>query len=221
MVGRGLLEKLCRNRDEFIEHLLSTQREGVVQLTDWLRTTDFFHAPGSERYHNVHTGGLVKHSLEVFQLLMEKNVRYGLGFTLNVMIIVALLHDLDKIGRYTINRSKDGVVGWRARRRTVADPPHGFASLLIVKRFIQLSDEESMAIVWHMGAWHTRSREHFRLLNKACRTYPLVMALISADYEAAKLLKSKSVEVGVSKILCVDSSTEETQSSQPSTASHC
>ena len=51
----------------------NVQREGVGALLDWLETTDFYTAPASGRYHCACPEGLVMHSLNVYDVLMEKH----------------------------------------------------------------------------------------------------------------------------------------------------
>ena len=40
-------------------------REGAAELLDWLKTTDFFKAPASTRYHGAYENGLCEHSVTV------------------------------------------------------------------------------------------------------------------------------------------------------------
>ena len=42
-------------------------REGKDELLDWLEHSDFFTAPASTRFHGNHEGGLLEHSLNVYQ----------------------------------------------------------------------------------------------------------------------------------------------------------
>ena len=48
-------------------------REGSKELLDWLRKTDFFTAPASTKYHCACEGGLVQHSVNVYEVLREKH----------------------------------------------------------------------------------------------------------------------------------------------------
>lgn len=45
------------------------KREGIDDLMAWLENSDFFSAPASTRFHGSETGGLCKHSINVFQQL--------------------------------------------------------------------------------------------------------------------------------------------------------
>ena len=46
-------------------------REGADRLLDFLVKSDFFTAPASTRYHGAHEGGLVEHSLNVYDCLVD------------------------------------------------------------------------------------------------------------------------------------------------------
>lgn len=58
-----------KNKERFIELLRSTKREGIEELIAWLETTDFYIAPASTRFHGNYEGGLLEHSLNVYDLL--------------------------------------------------------------------------------------------------------------------------------------------------------
>lgn len=57
------------NKERFIELLRSTKREGIEKLIDFLEKTDFFTAPASTRFHSSYEGGLLQHSLNVYDCL--------------------------------------------------------------------------------------------------------------------------------------------------------
>ena len=47
------------------------QRDGIDNLMEWLENeTDFFKAPASTRYHGSYEGGLLEHSLNVYDRLL-------------------------------------------------------------------------------------------------------------------------------------------------------
>ena len=47
------------------------KREGSAELLKWLKSTDFFTAPGSTRFHDCYSGGLAEHSARVFNELVR------------------------------------------------------------------------------------------------------------------------------------------------------
>ena len=58
--------------EEFENLLLSTKREGVEALLEFVRKSDFYTAPASTRFHSCHERGLLEHSLNVYKCLKEK-----------------------------------------------------------------------------------------------------------------------------------------------------
>lgn len=62
------------NKELFLEHFrANVTRRGADKLLEWLETTDFFTAPASTRFHAAYAGGLLEHSLNVYDVLMEKH----------------------------------------------------------------------------------------------------------------------------------------------------
>ena len=51
-------------KEEFIELLKSTNREGMENLLNFLEKSDFYKAPASTRSHGNYEGGLLEHSLK-------------------------------------------------------------------------------------------------------------------------------------------------------------
>ena len=47
-------------------------RKGSKELLSWLKTTDFFTAPASTKFHCACEGGLVQHSVIVYETLMHR-----------------------------------------------------------------------------------------------------------------------------------------------------
>ena len=85
------------------------RRPGSEALLNYLQNSDLFVAPASARYHSSVAGGLCQHSLNVYDCLKDYMARprvmelYGLTgeeFSDESIAIVALLHDLCKIGCY-------------------------------------------------------------------------------------------------------------------------
>ena len=59
-------------KQKFIEYYQANiHREGADRLLEWLQTTDFFTAPASTRYHCACPSGLVQHSVNVYEVMME------------------------------------------------------------------------------------------------------------------------------------------------------
>ncbi len=104
------------------------------------------------------------------------------------MAIVALLHDLCKIGCYKPgfrNVKNDATGQWEKVPTFTFDDPlpygHGEKSVYIISGFLRLTREEAMAIRWHMGF---SGNEDKGLVGRAFEKYPLAFALSVADMEA-------------------------------------
>lgn len=176
------------------------QRDGSEKLLEYLINSDFFSAPASTRYHLAEEGGLAQHSLNVFRVLSqtaqsEMAERYSWNFSDETIAIVALLHDLCKIGVYkesTRNVKKNG--RWETVPYYEFDDPlpygHGEKSVYIISSFIRLTREEAFAIRYHMGASDESCDQ--RNVGKVFKQYPLAFLLHCADQEAAFFLELNS-----------------------------
>ena len=190
-------------KEEFIEiYTEHIHREGSAELLDYLENkSDFFTAPASARYHGAYEGGLCEHSLNVYHCLADYLRRervqelYGLDYSDESVAIVALCHDLCKIGCYkkSFRNVKDDATGqWSKVPSYTFDDPlpygHGEKSVYITNGFIRLTREEAMAIRWHMGF---SGPEDNRMVGQALRMYPLAFALATADMEASYFLEGE------------------------------
>ena len=171
-------------KDVYIAYI---RRPGSADLLAWLANeTDFFIAPASTKHHLAYPGGLVEHSLNVFRALHERvPLRECTETNMETVAIVALLHDICKVNYYAVdyrNEPGEGIV-----RYTVKDAfpfGHGEKSCFLIQRFMQLTDEEALAIRWHMGAYDDAARGGSRGLNEAMKLYQLVYELHAADMRA-------------------------------------
>ena len=183
------------NDAERFEQIFLSQvtRPGADKLLEWLKSTDFFTAPASTRFHGAYPGGLVKHSMNVYYALLGNINLRGL-YSPQTQAIVALLHDVCKAGVYHIERKRrrnqetgvwEDYLGY-----TFRDPlplGHGEKSLYQIARFIRLEDHEALAIRWHMGAYDTAARTDLRDLSAAMDATPWVWRLHEADMCAAHI----------------------------------
>ena len=89
-------------KEEFLELLRKVKREGIDDLIAFLEKSDFFKAPASTRFHGNFEGGLVEHSLKVYEILkhkVENNIK-GITIPEESIIIIGLLHDICKTNFY-------------------------------------------------------------------------------------------------------------------------
>lgn len=181
----------------FINLLRQVDRNGTENLLSFLEESDFYRAPASTQHHGAVEGGLLGHSLAVYDHLDNLLNLWSFDTSTDSAAIVALLHDVCKANFYTVElRNKkdhttaDGVYhpGWGSYPFYAIDDQmplgHGSKSVIILQQFIALTTEEIMAINHHMGAWHAVEYSERQALNSAMDKYPLVLALQTADLMA-------------------------------------
>ena len=169
------------NAERFKEIFLSQiTREGAAELLAWLESTDFFTAPASTKHHGAYPGGLVDHCLNVYYALLG-NYRTRDEYSNESHAIVALLHDLCKVEYYC---PKKDALGWEVRERLPMG--HGEKSVYLIMQHMKLTDDEALAIRWHMGAYDDAFRGGSYALNNAMKKTPLVLALHTADMMATQ-----------------------------------
>ena len=91
--------------EQFIELLRSTKREGIENLIDFLKKSDFFKAPASTRFHGSYEKGLMEHSMKVYEILKHKVETSFVPINIpeESLIIIALLHDICKTNFYKVD----------------------------------------------------------------------------------------------------------------------
>ena len=194
------------NKEKFIElYHTHIKREGADKLLEFLcsPSSDFFTAPASARFHGSFEGGLVEHSINVFECLCAyldreraKNT-YKLDYSRESIAIAALLHDLCKVNCYKVSSRnvKDEFGKWQSVPYFEFDDKmpygHGEKSVYIISGYMKLTREEAFAIRYHMGFSGT---EDERNVGKAFEMFPLAFALSVADMEATYFLEGKAYE---------------------------
>ncbi len=166
-------------------------RAGAAELLEWLRSeTDFFQAPASTKHHLAHPGGLVQHSLNVFEELWGE-MDFGDKRIAESIAICGLLHDICKANYYAVNYTQDpeGSISHYSVKDKLP-MGHGEKSVYLIQKFMKLTDEEALAIRWHMGAWDDAVRGGSRGLNEAMKVSPLVYELHAADMRATHILET-------------------------------
>ena len=201
--------------------LSSVNRNGIDKLLGYIRNnTDFYKAPASTRFHLACEGGLLQHSLNVYDCLVAKKESSVWKPVLaevpdESLIIMALLHDLCKANFYSVGsknqktydaakvaaaepwqrkHDQQGDFVWETVKTYQVDDQlplgHGEKSVMLVQCYIRLTMQEVMAIRWHMG--FSDARENYNSIGQAMEKYPVVLALNEADLEATKILEANS-----------------------------
>lgn len=178
-------------KDEFINLLKSTNRDGIEDVINFLEKSDFFVAPASTRFHGNFEGGLMEHSMKVYEILKEKvkNTCVEIDTLEESLIIMGLLHDICKANYYKVDyrNAKNELGEWeKVPYYTVDDKipyGHGEKSVMMLTEYIKLTNEEKYAIRWHMG--FSEPKENYAPLGLAYKKYPIALLLNEADLEAS------------------------------------
>lgn len=175
----------------------NVKRRGSDKLLEWMETTDFFTAPASTRFHAAYEGGLLEHSLNVYNVLISKHYDPAKD-DLESFTLVSLLHDLCKAGFYSISyrNAKNERGEWeKVPFYTVDDRfpyGHGEKSVFLIERFMHLKNEEAVAIRWHMGGFDDAVQGGSHALSNAFEMYPLAVKLHLSDLEATYLHENRT-----------------------------
>ena len=178
------------------------KREGADKMWDYLTSasSDFFTSPASARFHGAYEGGLLEHSLNVYDCLCDYLNRerakglYNMNFSDETIAVVSLLHDVCKINCYKpgFRNVKDETGTWQKVPTFEFDDKmpygHGEKSVYIINGYMRLSREEAFAIRYHMGF---SGVEDARSVGQAFEMYPLAFALSVADMEATYFIEGK------------------------------
>ena len=192
-------DEIMTDRERFIDIFTKNiKREGADKLLEYLcsEASDFFTAPASTRYHGAYAGGLLEHSLNVYDCLCDYLARgrakekYGMNYSPESVAIVALLHDICKVNFYvetTRNVKENGV--WKTvPYYSIEDKlpyGHGEKSVYIVSGYMRLTRDEAFAIRYHMGFAGAESVNAIGNIGKSFEMFPLAFALSVADMEAS------------------------------------
>ena len=190
------------NRERFLQiYNEKITREGADKLLDFLQNgSDFFTAPASTRYHGAYEGGLLEHSLNVYDCLVDILARprmkevYGIEYSDESIAIASLLHDVCKVNFYktSFRNVKDETGKWvSAPYYTIEDTlpyGHGEKSVYMISGYMRLTRDEAFAIRSHMGFSGTDDTNN---VGRALEMFPLAYATCCADMEAAFLMEGK------------------------------
>ena len=175
-------------------------RPGAEEFLKWLESTDFFTAPASTRFHLSRPGGLVEHSIHVYERLLKlcdtENGEKFLSAKLpddETIAICGLLHDICKANFYGVEmRNRKNEQGqWEKYPFYVVNDQlpygHGEKSVYIISSFMKLSREEAMAIRWHMGFSDNEFKAGGYSVGNAFEMFPLAVLTHIADLQATYL----------------------------------
>lgn len=147
-------------KERFIKELRDTGRKGIDNLILAMENGGFFTAPCSGKYHLAEEGGLLKHSLNVLDCARKLNNAIG-HIDDGTLVIVTLLHDLGKMGDHGKPNYVEKLL--KSGEKSAAEPfttnkdlayiDHEIRSVMIAERYIELTEEEEQAILFHNGLY--------------------------------------------------------------------
>jgi len=179
----------CKER--FVSLCKTVSRQGMDDLLKWLEESDFYSAPASSRFHGSHAGGLLEHSLNVYDELKRLlSVYPEIEVSEESVVIVALFHDLCKVNMYVSEKRnrKNDFGQWEsydayAVNEKFAFGGHGSKSVYLVQHFVKLTPDEAVAINCHMSCW-----DGDKTVGNAFEQFPFAWLVHVAD-EAATYIK--------------------------------
>lgn len=178
-------------KDKFYKLLETVERNGMTDLVNYMHQMAFEDAPCSGKYHLSRVGGLLEHSLNVYEHMKTLKDALNVEVSEDSLVICSLLHDLGKMGdhdksNYVENVLKSGKVSEAEPYKTNKDLlyiPHEIRSIAIAERFISLTEEEEHAILFHNGK--------YTHLGYDLKETPLMMLLHFADLWASRVTESE------------------------------
>ncbi len=171
----------------FRNYFAHINRPGAADLLQWIEANGFFEAPASKRHHGAEPGGLAEHSTNVFKRLLwlnaeeEKRQQFP-QYDVETLAICGLLHDLCKIDAYRQIEGQQGKPEYQLTKNFPAG--HGEKSVILILQFMRLTQEEILAIRWHMGQYDFYARGGGYDLDNAFRQCKLAVMLHLADMMA-------------------------------------
>lgn len=186
-----------KNIDFLRDSLLKTNREGMVELLAHMQDIGFLTAPCSGGNHLAKEGGLLEHTVNVMKCAEKLGVAWLGGAEYNKIhdsvVIAAALHDLGKCGQfgkaeYVPNILKSGKPSDSKpfkRNPELLNVPHEVRSVAIATMFIDLTEEEQHAILYHNGLYGP-----FRYEVQDSET-PLYMLIHFADMWASRVVEKE------------------------------
>ena len=202
-------EQRDKVKEEVTAVLKKTGREGVEDLIGIMEDKGFFEAPASSGggRHSAEAGGLAQHSVNVLHMAEKLSVALIGAKDItpdfrNSLAIVCLLHDFGKCGDYgkklyvpnilkTTGKQSDKKP-WE-RNKELTNIPHAFRSVIMAERWIDLTEEEEYAIMYHDGLY---DRETGGMAVIQGHETKLLMLLHWADMWASRVIEGQSESEG-------------------------
>jgi hypothetical protein len=150
----------------------------------------FVTSPASRSYHGNYEGGLLEHSLRVYEAAVKLHKDINKDIIVNP--IACIFHDLCKVGLYIPYTSKDGKKGFNydTSFESIQHGPESLKRLLNIsidcKGTYKISEAWQEAIAFHMSVFDVGQDERMKY-TQACRNHPEVLLLHTADMVASTI----------------------------------
>lgn len=171
LLAKALLVRANQREPEISETNSAKILPHIKHIISWMRTTDFYTAPASTKYHDSYYAGLLTHTLLAYNQLVA--LRSVPKFNKVVQeqwwsaVFSILVHDWCKIGRYesylkNVKNEETGewvqVTAYKYTEDRVGRLGHATQSLVMAMqicntKYTSLTFEEIAAIRWHMDNW--------------------------------------------------------------------
>lgn len=203
-------EERDKVKQEIIDLLKKTGRDGMEDLLSVMEEKGFFTAPASSGggRHSADEGGLARHSLNVYNTAVKLagallgTIERNTEDFRNSLTIVCLLHDLGKCGDYgkklyvpnilkTTGKQSDKKP-WE-RNKELSNVPHAFRSVIMAERWLDLTEDEEYAIMYHDGLY---DRETGGMAVIQGHETKLLMLLHWADMWASRVIEGNTESEG-------------------------
>lgn len=186
--------------------LSGTERAGIESLLDYMDQNGFYDSPCSTQHHLAKEGGLAEHSLNVYEIACKLSDTLYPDVRKDSLAIATLLHDVGKMGQFGKANYIPNMLKGRATKANPNPEPyqseskpyksnpellyidHEVRALSIISRFIDLTEEEQQAVLWHNGLYGP-----FKYEIQGKET-PLYMLLHWADMWAARVIEKGEEE---------------------------
>lgn len=173
------------NKERFYELIKSVEKITPAFL-NWLESTDYFTAPASTKFHSSYEGGLLAHSLNVYDNLVKLIKDNNLDITNEEAVIIGLFHDLCKVNTYKVEyrNAKNELGVWvKVPYYTYEEQSplgiHGDKSVMLLQIFMNLTKNELYGIRYHMSAFE--GEKVISTLSNAINNCPNILWVHLAD----------------------------------------
>ena len=160
------MASMIMERYSKLKSMVVTRREPFNRLMAYIEgETEWLNAPASTKFHLCKENGLLEHSCNVAETLLKLKHVLAPEISDESCVIVALLHDLGKVGmpgkpQYLINEPTER----QKKYGYPASTPYRFnyeltylsvpvRSIYLALPYIELSEDEVQAIVYHDGQY--------------------------------------------------------------------